>query len=101
MKYWKALNCFAVAAAETAAETAAVDEDELERLAARFDPAYAAFKNQLDALLRERIPRQFQHLSFKEMRLVQYLGPILYDIDSEYFCKVISFFLFNFNVFFH
>ena len=56
--------------------SADVDDDELERLDARFDPAYAAFKTQLDALLRERIPRQFQHL--------------IYNINA-----------FNINAFFH
>ena len=70
------------------------NDDDLARLEARFDPEYASFKTQLDALLRERIPRQFQHLSFKEMRLIQHLGPILNDIDSEYLKK--SHFLFAF-----
>ena len=81
------VNSVAAAVAVAAAETADVDDDELDRLDARFDPAYAAFKTQLDALLCERIPRQFQHLSFKEMRLIQHLGPILNDIDSEYLKK--------------
>jgi hypothetical protein len=41
------------------------NDDDLARLEARFDPEYASFKTQLDALLRKRIPRQFQHLSFR------------------------------------
>jgi hypothetical protein len=49
------------------------------------DPLYATFKHQLEALIRERIAPQYQNLNFKEMRLVQHLGPILNDIDSKYF----------------
>ena len=56
-------------------------------LEARLDPLYTAFKHQLEALIRERIAPQYQNLNFKEMRLVQHLGPVLNDIESKYFKK--------------
>jgi hypothetical protein len=53
----------------------------------RLDPSYLLFKRHLDALLNERIPRQFRHLSFKDMRLVTQtnLRSILDDIDGKYY----------------
>ncbi len=36
----------------------------------RHDPGYHAFKQKLDTLMRDRIPRQFHHLSLKELAAV-------------------------------
>ena len=51
----------------------------------RLNTAYLTFKQQLDTLLNERIPRQFRHLNFREMRMVTQtnLRTILDDIDGK------------------
>ena len=51
----------------------------------RYDPGYHTLKHQLDTLLRKRIPRQFHHLSFKEMALVTQpnLQTVLATIDGK------------------
>ncbi len=52
----------------------------------RPDSRFNEFKVQLDTLLRQKIPRQYQHLNFKEMRGVVEvnLSGLLNDIDSTY-----------------
>ena len=63
------------------------DLGEVERWDARYDYDYKQFKLKFDALLHEKIPRQFQHLNFKQMRAVTHvnLSGTLNDIDSMYF----------------
>ena len=63
------------------------DLGEVERWDARYDYDYKQFKLKFDALLHEKIPRQFQHLNFKQMRAVTQvnLRGTLNDIDSMYF----------------
>jgi hypothetical protein len=60
------------------------DEDPFD-LDNRLDPGYHAFKSMLDTLLRERIPRQFQHYNFKEMTRVSKpnLRQVLAAIDGK------------------
>ena len=65
------------------------DENDLQAWDSRYDYEYREFKAKLDGLLRSKIPRQYQHLNCKEMRLVTQvnLKSTLNDIDSKYLLK--------------
>jgi hypothetical protein len=65
------------------------DENDLQAWDSRYDYEYREYKAKLDGLLRSKIPRQYQHLNFKEMRLVTQvnLKSTLNDIDSKYLLK--------------
>ena len=62
------------------------DEVDINEWDARYDTDYREFKTKLDGLLRTKLPRQYHHLNFKEMRGVTQvnLGAILNDIDSKF-----------------
>ena len=75
-----------VAAAVTCAASDNEEDDEVDinKWDARYD--YREFKTKLDRLFRTKIPRQYHHLNFKEMRGVTQvnLGAILNDIDNKF-----------------
>ena len=62
------------------------DEVDINEWDARYDTDYREFKTKLDGLLRTKLPRQYHHLNFKEMRGVTQvnLGAILNDIESKF-----------------